>query len=65
VAPPKLAVLAGGGPLPGEIVAACRDAGREVFVVAHEGITDPQSTAGTAHEWVKLGAVQRTITLLH
>ncbi len=65
MAPPKLAILAGGGPLPGQVAAACRDAGRDVFIVAHEGITDPGAIAGTAHEWVNLGAIQRTMTLLH
>jgi DUF1009 family protein len=34
-------------------------------MIAHEGITDPDSTAGTDHQWVNLGAVQRTLTLLH
>ena len=63
--PPKLAILAGGGPLPGEIAATCRDRGRAVFMVAHEGITDPESIVGTDHQWVNLGAVQRTLTLLH
>jgi hypothetical protein len=65
VAPPKLAILAGAGPLPGEIAAACRDAGRDVFIIAHEGITDPATLADTAHEWINLGAIQRTMTLLH
>lgn len=62
---PKLAILAGGGPLPGKIAAACRNAGRDVFIVAHEGITDPDAIADFAHKWVNLGAVQRTMTLLH
>lgn len=34
-------------------------------MVAHEGITDPNSTAGTDHQWVNLGAVQNTLTVLN
>jgi DUF1009 family protein len=61
----RLTVLAGAGPLPGDIVAACRRTGREVFVVALKGITDPEALGAAPHEWVHLGAVERTIALLH
>ena len=62
---PKLAILAGDGPLPGQIVAACGESGRDVFVIAHEGITDAAKIAEAPHEWVNLGAVERTIKMLH
>ncbi len=62
---PRLAVLAGTGPLPGEIAAACERRGREVFIIAHKGITDPDVIGSAAHEWVHLGAIERTIALLH
>lgn len=62
---PRLAVLAGDGPLPGRIVAACRETGRDVFVVAHEGITDADGVGTAPHVWVRLGAIERTIALLH
>lgn len=62
---PRLAVLAGTGPLPGDINAACRISGREVFVVAHQGVTDPEVIGSAPHEWVHLGAIERTIALLH
>lgn len=62
--PRKLGVLAGGGPLPGQLVAACRETGREFFVVAFEGATDPNPIADAPHAWVRLGAVGRTIRLL-
>ncbi len=61
----RLTVLAGAGPLPGEIVAACEKTGREVFVIALKGITSPESLGSTPHEWVHLGAIDRTIALLH
>ena len=37
---PKLGILAGGGRLPALIIQACRDEGREFFVIAFEGETD-------------------------
>ncbi len=61
----KLAVLAGGGPLPEQVVGAARAAGREVFVLAFEGETDPAVVEGVPHQWVALGAVGRTLKALH
>lgn len=61
----KLAVLAGGGPLPQQVVGAARAAGREVFVLAFEGETDPAVVEGVPHQWVALGAVGRTLKALH
>ena len=61
----KLGVLAGGGPLPRQIVAQCRAGGREVFVVAFEGQTDPETVAGdVAHIWTRLGAAGPTLKAL-
>jgi len=61
----RLTVLAGAGPLPGDIIAACEKTGREVFVIALKGITSPEFLGATPHEWVHLGAIDRTIALLH
>lgn len=63
--PPKLGVLAGRGPLPAQVVAAAREAGREVFVLAFEGQTDPALVAGEEHAWVPLGAMSRALRSLH
>lgn len=60
----KLAVLAGSGPLPGEVVAAARAAGREVFVLAFEGETDAATISDTEHRWVPLGEVGRALRAL-
>jgi hypothetical protein len=61
----KLGVLAGGGPLPGQMVAACRARGRPVFVVAFKGYTDPATVAdGVAHIWTRLGAAGTAIKAL-
>ncbi|MFP6749893.1 MAG: UDP-2,3-diacylglucosamine diphosphatase LpxI [Alphaproteobacteria bacterium] len=63
--PPKLGILAGRGALPGQIVRACRSAGRDCFVIAFNGETEPDTVAGgVAHEWVDLPTVGRTIRLL-
>ena len=63
--PPKLAVLAGRGPLPAQVVSAAREAGRDVFVLAFEGETDPELVDGLPHRWVGLGEVGRALRALH
>ena len=60
----KLGILAGGGPLPGYLIRACRDTDRDVFVVAFENHADPVVVADTPHEWVGLGAAGSTLDLL-
>ena len=61
----KLGILAGRGALPGQIVRACQSVGREIFVIAFNGETDPSTVAGGVHhEWVDLPTVGRTIRLL-
>ncbi len=63
--PPKLGILAGAGTLPGCLIAACREIRRDVFVVAFEGIAGADDVASAPHQWAGLGAVNRTIELLH
>ena len=62
---PKLAIFAGSGDLPGRIVSTCRDVGRDVFVVAFDGITDADAIGDAPHAWVRLGAIDKTISLMH
>jgi DUF1009 family protein len=59
-----LAVLAGRGPLPALVIEAARARGREVFVLAFAGETDPALVDGLPHAWVALGAVGRTLRTL-
>jgi DUF1009 family protein len=61
----KLGVLAGGGQLPVRVIEACRAAGRDFYVLAFEGHTDPATVAGTPHAWVRLGAVGEALRRLH
>jgi DUF1009 family protein len=60
----RLGVIAGSGPLPRAVVAAARAAGRDPFVLAIEGETEPLTVADTPHAWVALGAVGRALRLL-
>ena len=62
---PKLGLLAGKGDLPVRIIQACREAGRDLFVIAFEGQTDPSTVQDVDHAWVRLGAAGTTIKLLH
>jgi len=53
----KLGLIAGGGELPKYILAACRAAGRDVFVLAFEGQTDPETIKDVPHLWTRFGNV--------
>ena len=59
-----LGVLAGGGPLPRQIVEACLSAERPVYVIAFDGITDATTVEGVGHTWQRLAAVGGTINTL-
>jgi UDP-2,3-diacylglucosamine hydrolase len=61
---PRLGIIAGGGALPRRLVAACRDAGRDVFVLALEGAAEPETVADVDHAWCRIGAAARGIGLL-
>ncbi len=61
---PKLGILAGGGELPARLAAAVRGAGRDVFIVAFEGQTDPATVIGFEHLWSRFGAAGSIIDRL-
>ncbi len=63
--PPKLGILAGSGVLPQRVVEACRESGRDAYVIAFKGETHADTVAATPHAWVRIGAVGRTLELLH
>ncbi|MDE8342279.1 MAG: UDP-2,3-diacylglucosamine diphosphatase LpxI [Acidocella sp.] len=52
-----LGIIAGGGPLPGQVADAARAAGRPVFITALEGFADPHVVAPFAHQFFRLGAI--------
>ncbi|MDD2877964.1 MAG: UDP-2,3-diacylglucosamine diphosphatase LpxI [Acidiphilium sp.] len=59
-----LGIVAGGGPLPGQVAGAARAAGRGVFVVALEGYADARVIGGFPHAVVRLGAVGAAMAAL-
>ena len=62
--PRSLGIIAGGGPLPGQVAAAARGAGRGVFIVGLEGFADPAVLAPWPHEIHRIGAVGRILAAL-
>lgn len=52
----RLGIIAGGGALPREIIAACRTRGQAVYLLALDGQTDLETTALAPHSWHRLGA---------
>lgn len=60
----SLGILAGDGALPRQVAEAARRDGREVFVIAFKGHTAPGWVEDFPHEWVRLGAVGRTLDAL-
>ncbi len=59
-----MGILAGGGPLPGQVAAAARAAGREVFIVGFEGFAEPAVIGGYPHAIARLGAAGRILGAL-
>jgi DUF1009 family protein len=55
--PGPLGIIAGGGPLPGQVADAARAAGRNVFLAALEGFAEPAVVAPYEHQFFRLGAV--------
>jgi DUF1009 family protein len=62
--PATLGILAGGGPLPGQVAKAALAAGRQVFVVGLEGYAEPSVIAPFRHATARLGAAGRILSLL-
>jgi DUF1009 family protein len=60
----KLGIVAGGGSLPRRLVEACREQGREVFVLALEGAADATTVEGVPHAWCRIGAAATGLDLL-
>jgi DUF1009 family protein len=61
----KLGIVAGGGDLPVELYRACRAAGRPVYLLAFEDQAEPARLDGIPCDWSRLGAMERTLKLLH
>jgi len=59
-----LGIIAGSGGLPRRLIDHCRDAGRDVFVLALEGEAEPETVADVAHAWCRMGAAAKALGLL-
>jgi DUF1009 family protein len=59
-----LGIIAGGGPLPGQVAEAARRGGRDVFIVALDGYAELAVLRPFRHAVVRLGAASRTLSLL-
>lgn len=63
-APRVLGILAGGGPLPGQVAAAARAAGRQVFLVGLDGNADQAVLAPWPHEVIGITNPGRILAAL-
>jgi DUF1009 family protein len=61
---PKIALLAGGGALPAQLLQAWQTANKPHCIIAFKDQTPPELLENTPHDWSRLGAVGRTIRLL-
>jgi DUF1009 family protein len=61
----RLAIVAGGGPMPRSLADTARAGGRDVFILALEGITDPATIDGLPHATVGIGQLGKAIDILH
>lgn len=62
--PCKLGIVAGGGELPARLIAACRESGRDFFVLALTGHAEPDQIGDAPQTWIRLGATGSGIRLL-
>ncbi len=60
-----LGIIAGGGPLPGQVAAAAQAAGRPVFIAALEGFAETGTVAPYPHAFFRLGAIGAIRQALH
>lgn len=58
----RLGIVAGAGALPGQIISACRQSGRDFRVLAFEESADPAVIAGAETTWIRIGALGKALT---
>ncbi len=59
-----LGILAGGGPLPGQVAANAARAGRDIFMVAFQDFAEPAIVSPWPHEFIRLAAAGRILASL-
>ena len=60
----KLGIIAGAGELPKRLIAAARETGRPVYVLALEGAADEAMIGDAPHGWIRLGGAADGLRLL-
>lgn len=58
---PRLGIIAGSGSLPGQIVTACRETGRDFVVLAFEGSADPKDYTGVPIHWIRMAGLSKAL----
>ncbi|MEE8663896.1 MAG: UDP-2,3-diacylglucosamine diphosphatase LpxI [Acetobacter sp.] len=61
---PALGILAGGGPLPGQVAARAMERGQRVFIVGFQDFAEPEVIGEWPHAWVRLAAAGQILALL-
>ncbi|RFD21126.1 LpxI family protein [Komagataeibacter melaceti] len=62
---PCVGILAGGGPLPGQVARAVAQAGGRVFIVGFEGFAEPDVIGPWPHRMIRLAAAGEILSALH
>ena len=60
----KIGIVAGGGEVPGQLIATLRDRGQSFFVIGLDGQVQAETLEGTPHLRVRLGAVGTALDAL-
>lgn len=58
---PKLGIIAGGGSLPGQIIDACRESGREFHVLAFQNIANADTLGNAPVDWIRISGLSRAL----
>lgn len=59
---PKLGIIAGDGSLPGQIIDACRQTGRDFYVLAFEGSAKTDVIGDAPAEWIRMSGLSRALS---
>lgn len=62
--PPRIGIVAGAGDIPDRVIAACREAGRDPFVIGLTDQADPASFSRSPDAWIRLGEAGKGVELL-
>lgn len=62
--PPRIGVVAGAGDMPDRVIAACREGGRDPFVIGLTDQADPASFSHPPDAWIRLGEAGKGVELL-